>query len=338
MITTFLSLYVKSLRSDLSRQVAAAPGWANPLFLRTVLEELRQLGSFEQLPVRVAHYLEATSPEESFRRVLRRWQENFDGSRDLVSRTLRPLWSARQGLAESEWLELLGTTERSLPRQEWAPLFFAIEPHLVQRAGLYAFGHDFLRQAVQTEFLSSKDAQTDAHLALADDFDCQRSMTPRKAAEWPWHLHAAGAWKRLETCLTDRELFLALCNDRTKWELTGYWLPLRSRGADLGERYARAFERWLHADPALAEDHYLPFQLRTFLLDNGSYYEAEPLLRCALERSERVLGPEHPDTLTILNNLAVLLNKKGDYAQAEPLFRRALEANELVLGPEHPST
>ncbi len=128
MITTFLSLYVKSLRSDLSRQVAAAPGSANPLFLRTVLEELRQLGSFEQLPVRVAHYLEATSPEELFRRVLRRWQENFDGSRDLVRRTLRLLWSARQGLAETEWLELLGTTERRCPGRI-GPHYFLLWSH-----------------------------------------------------------------------------------------------------------------------------------------------------------------------------------------------------------------
>ena len=53
---------------------------------------------------------------------------------------------------------------------------------------------------------------------------------------------------------------------------------------------------------------------------------------------ERVLGPEHPDTLTSVNNLAALLRIKGDYAQAEPLYRRALKGRERILGKNHPDT
>jgi hypothetical protein len=62
------------------------------------------------------------------------------------------------------------------------------------------------------------------------------------------------------------------------------------------------------------------------------------LYRRALEARERVLGPEHPDTLRSVNNLAELLRGKGDHAGAEPLYRRALEGNERVQGPEHPNT
>ncbi len=70
----------------------------------------------------------------------------------------------------------------------------------------------------------------------------------------------------------------------------------------------------------------------------GDYAGAAALYRRALEASERVLGPEHPDTLNSVNNLAVLLMSQGDYAGAAPLYRRALEARERVLGPEHPDT
>ena len=52
--------------------------------------------------------------------------------------------------------------------------------------------------------------------------------------------HAAKAWERLESCLTVQALFLALYNDRTKWELTGYWHPLRALGEDLGRDYTQA--------------------------------------------------------------------------------------------------
>jgi hypothetical protein len=49
-----------------------------------------------------------------------------------------------------------------------------------------------------------------------------------------------------------------------------------------------------------------------------------------------VLGPEHPNTLTSVNNRAALLETKGEYAAAEHLYRRALESARKVLGPDHP--
>ena len=63
-----------------------------------------------------------------------------------------------------------------------------------------------------------------------------------------------------------------------------------------------------------------------------------PCTRRGLEGNERVLGPEHPDTLTIVNNLAALLKSKRDYAQAECLYRRSLAIREKVLAREHPDT
>jgi tetratricopeptide (TPR) repeat protein len=51
-----------------------------------------------------------------------------------------------------------------------------------------------------------------------------------------------------------------------------------------------------------------------------------------------VLGPEHPDTLGSVNNLAALYYSQGRYAEAEPLFQRGLRDRERVLGPEHPDT
>ncbi len=186
-IGRFVDARGRPIETPLRRQIVAAPGSRNPLFLRTVLEELRQFGSFERLPARVAHYLEARDPKELFLRVIRRWQEDFDGrdhdgrDRDLVRRALTHLWAARQGLSEPEWLELLGSDlgSESLPRALWSPLFLALEPHLSQRAGLFAYGHDFLRQAVEQTWLTQPDAQRAARLAIADYFERGgRNQTP----------------------------------------------------------------------------------------------------------------------------------------------------------------
>jgi hypothetical protein len=49
-----------------------------------------------------------------------------------------------------------------------------------------------------------------------------------------------------------------------------------------------------------------------------------------------VLGKEHPDTLTSMNNLAGILRDQGKYEQAEEMLRQALRLRETVLGEEHP--
>ena len=115
------------------------------------------------------------------------------------------------------------------------------------------------------------------------------------------------------------------------------WASWQLLGPHCEAIFARAATWPEHPDPAPVPrllNGYAMFQLYR----NGDYAAAEPLFRRALEATERVLGPEHRDTLGSVNNLAALLESKGDSAAAEPLYRRALEACERVLGPEHPNT
>ena len=70
----------------------------------------------------------------------------------------------------------------------------------------------------------------------------------------------------------------------------------------------------------------------------GKYPEAEALFSQTLEIQRRVLGPEHPDTLNSMNNLASVYYSQGKYAQAEALDSQILEIRRRVLGPEHPDT
>ncbi|KAK4651792.1 P-loop containing nucleoside triphosphate hydrolase protein [Podospora pseudocomata] len=70
----------------------------------------------------------------------------------------------------------------------------------------------------------------------------------------------------------------------------------------------------------------------------GKYEEAEQMHRQALQLKEKVLGKEHPATLTSMNNLAVVLRSQGKYEEAEQIHRQALQLREKVLGKEHPDT
>jgi hypothetical protein len=57
--------------------------------------------------------------------------------------------------------------------------------------------------------------------------------------------------------------------------------------------------------------------------------------RQALAGFKKVLGPEHLDTLTSMNNLALVLVRQGKYEEAEAMNRQTLAGYEKVLEPEH---
>jgi tetratricopeptide (TPR) repeat protein len=58
----------------------------------------------------------------------------------------------------------------------------------------------------------------------------------------------------------------------------------------------------------------------------------------ALAIREKVLGPDHPETVKSLDNLAGLLHDQGELAQARTYYERILTIREKGLGLEHPQT
>ncbi|KXJ84832.1 hypothetical protein Micbo1qcDRAFT_226208 [Microdochium bolleyi] len=70
----------------------------------------------------------------------------------------------------------------------------------------------------------------------------------------------------------------------------------------------------------------------------GGYDRAKALLLKAVEVREAVLGAESSDTLTSINNLALVLRQQGKHEEAEAMSQRALDGYEKALGKDHPDT
>ncbi|PWW77303.1 hypothetical protein C7212DRAFT_185931 [Tuber magnatum] len=60
-------------------------------------------------------------------------------------------------------------------------------------------------------------------------------------------------------------------------------------------------------------------------VNRRKYDESEAMNRRALEGKEKILGLDHPETLTSVNNLALVLQYQGKYDESEAMNRRALE-------------
>ena len=78
--------------------------------------------------------------------------------------------------------------------------------------------------------------------------------------------------------------------------------------------------------------------LGNYLQMVADYAGARPYYEQALAIRRKVLGEEHPDTATSLDNLGSLLQDMGDNAGARPYYEQALAICRKVLGEEHPDT
>ena len=79
-------------------------------------------------------------------------------------------------------------------------------------------------------------------------------------------------------------------------------------------------------------------EVGVYLYDQGQPGRAAAYLQRALAGRERVMGADHPATLTSRNNLAAAHQSAGDLGRAIPLHEQALADCERVMGADHPQT
>jgi tetratricopeptide (TPR) repeat protein len=227
LVASRLQRHGKTLEPALTVQLVSAKQAGNPLFLQTILDELRVFGVHDRLFERAAYLLESNSLPDLFDRLLTRWEQDYERDRrGLVGDVMRMVAAARRGLEEAELLDLLGGRDGPLPQAIWSPLHFAAEHLLSSRSGLLGFAQDEFARAIEARYLLNPADWATVHLRLADYFD-GRERTPRTREELPWQLARAGSWGRLAALLADPDLL----NDLWQYadlDLRRYWIEIEA--------------------------------------------------------------------------------------------------------------
>jgi nephrocystin-3 len=167
-------LFAREMEAHLQQFILNAPQTSNPLFLRTVLDELRLRSAFGTLDKDLDEMLRCADPAELFVHVLKNLERDFTPPEhpELVHRALGLMGVAMRGLSENEILQLLSASPKPagdpLPRHYWAPLYLALEESLVSREGQLSFFHDYLRSAIWREYLDEEHELESAHARLAE--------------------------------------------------------------------------------------------------------------------------------------------------------------------------
>ena len=221
LIGDYLAQSARTLNRGQIDTIVAAPHTHNPLYLRTLLDELRVFGVHEKLNERIAYYLKAETISGLYERVLARWEEDYGSERNLVREAMSLLWAARRGLSETELLESLGAAGRPMARAEWSPLYLAAGDSLLSRSGMLTFAHHYIRNAVEHAYLPTAQDQVAAHLRVADYFE-KREPSRRRTDELPWQLLEGQAWQRAYDLLADLS-FLSEVWEANPHNAPGYW-------------------------------------------------------------------------------------------------------------------
>jgi hypothetical protein len=89
------------------------------------------------------------------------------------------------------------------------------------------------------------------------------------------------------------------------------------------------------------DDDKVGCQVCRMLLDNKTHFRNHAHKVTKLSRKnqrQRVLGEDHPDTMTSKDHVTNVLRQRAKYDEAEPLYRETLAQREKVLGEDHPDT
>ena len=291
-----------------------------PLYLKTVLEELRVSADHSRLSERLELYRAAIDMPDLFGRVLTRLEE--DCEQGFVAQALSLIWAGRAGLEEVEIIAIAGATPLA-----WATLRNAPGDSVRDLAGRLMFSHDYLRSAVATRYLDNEDLRNALHLQVADHFAAQ-GLNRRSVEEIPFQLRLASAWERLEHFLTDLNVFRILYCPDISLDMQQYWAPLRARGRNPDDLLCNVFLASKGKDISSwsPEDIELGAAIVDFLSFIGGQAEQSLNLAQAIVIAlANMAGKEHPATLTAFTNMAAALANQNKLEEAQ-------EAQEIALG------
>ncbi len=352
MVGEWLSRFSKRLNDRHLRRLVDAPQTASPLFLRTVLEEARLIGTHDSLDACLTRYLNASDTPELFELVLERWEKDYSQSRPgWVGLALACLRASRKGLSESEILSLAGEAGSVIPRAYLSQLLADADGLLISRSGLLTFFHRELGEAVDRRYLGEESVRRGIHQRIAGYFKGRR-FGPRKLDEMPWQLARAGDWNTLVRTLTTRSVFQALWT-RDEQELQTLWAMIEkesdhsvaasyraittkpARSPDFAQRvaillnsmgYARAalqaFRKLEKVYERLGDDESLAATRGNVAITQMSLGEGEAAFRTltALENQARAMG-DKPRLIAALSNIAEAFIVRGAIAEAESRLR-----------------
>lgn len=236
LIARYLGEFHREIDAEQIAPIIKAPQAAHPLYLRTLLEEIRILSAPREIPRRIRELLGADDVEALFGLVLDRIEDDF--SRRSVRSFLSALHVSTSGLDETEVSEITG-----LSRLTITSLVAGLDYHIVYRAGRLFFFHESLRHAVERRYLESEEERRETRLQVGDYF-AGSEPNRRNALEALRAYALLGKTGRTTRFLARMEILLLIYDNGTHHNVRSAWSALLQEDVDIEEIYRQSIEEY----------------------------------------------------------------------------------------------
>jgi len=257
-VRAFLDRYHKTFDWDQRHALLMKTDTTLPLYILVALEELRTLGTYEEITARIEELPGRTT--ELFDWILRRLEAGVEGQEafgeGLVSAYTSYIAIGRGGMTEGE-LEAL--CEPGDEEDEFWVLHRMLRPYLMQRGELADYFHNQLRQAAERRYLADDAARQQRHRDIAEHLQGCAYHYRRTLSELPHHLAHGAMSRSLINVLTDVEFVAAKVGANMLHELI----------EECGPQASTDHCPEVSANPDLA-------QVRTFLQQHASVLQRHP--------------------------------------------------------------
>ncbi len=315
-----------------------------PLFLKTILDELRVGATEAVLDARLNDHLAAEDMLALFNQVLARLERDL--GREFVERALSLVWVSRAGLDEGDITYMLKHEfgRSLLERTEqlhaagggwtgepeviswsgetwlaWAKLRDSLSSSLRYQAGRIAIDHDFLRHAIEARYLPTVESKRRIYSVIPRRFDERGLNTQQVDLDAAIEQYGPNSPSLVPYLMRTAESHFAL----------GALEDARA----LEERALTIAESTDYRRLAILRNN-----LAGTLYTQGEYERAQVLLEDNVALLTEALGRDNPETLLARHHLGETLTSLRCLPEAQDLFESALEARLCVLGEQHSET
>ena len=322
LIINYLNIYGKNIGNNVIEKIVSHQQTDNTLFLKTILDEVRLIGSNDYLYTQIDKYLESKDIVELFDKIFQRFENDYEEQYpNLTQQILSLLYVSRDGLSETNLIEII-----DIERLYFSPLFLALEEHFINKNGLYGFFHDYIKEAVKNRYLKDEENIKDYRRKIAEYFE-KKEIDNQKIRELPYQLYILED-NSLSECFLDIKFFIKSIDlyPRMEYEFIIYYKFINN----INQTSTKLLDKLLKNN-----NIYDVSRIAIFLMTCGfKYKESLLLFEKVLNMQKNIFGNNHIKTSQSYRNLANIYHAMGNYSKSIKLLNKTLKIRKKFLNKD----
>ena len=318
-IEEFYKPYGKKLEREYREMIAKSDKTSIPLFLKSLLEELRIYGDYNTLGERIKELINLKEEDDIFEKVFERCERDYG---DYVRDILCLIALSKDGLTEPELLDLL--KDKQVNRAQLSTFFYALENYFIEIQGRLKPAHSQIGKAIGDRYLTSDKVVAEYRekiISLFEDYAKQEDYVglERVYSELLHQAYNLGDYRRLLEYLSQEKAVRYLLRQENYNEFSQYIKVLKDENL-ANEWLDRVFE---FEDMRMEVAEFLHYRF-----PDEAIYLLEKLCKFSEELYNQDKQRWAGDYAMSLNNLGSAYYNKGDIDKAIYYHEKSLPIRE----------